>query len=455
MPIKVFYFIAPMNDWMPVVREQGAILRASGLAEAAEEIHIAFAGRPRQARALDIASLVHPKAKLSYFSRLDQYEFPAMHMLYHNTRPCDRVLYIHTKGVSHRQPWRKGADEWRRYMMWGCVERWRECVQALEGHDIAGVQWTRLDAQYAAICGAPEVFAGNFWWARGQYIADIGACEFSGTRFQAEGWIARGKPRVADLHNLTGGEAVRAGKHPTGPNVPGFGRHSYTSDPLPVEAGDLDAEYAREWPIRCRTDLLNRLIERRGYRKYLEIGTYDGRNIRAIKAPEKTGVDPDQKAGGVTHRMTSDEFFCELRRGWDDERADTLPTFDLIFIDGLHTAEQVSVDIDNALAHLARGGAIVCHDMQPETEWEQRDLPGGYDGRGMWLGTCWRAWAALRMKRPDLSMRVVDVDCGCGIIERGRQDCYPLTPISWPLYVRDRARLLNTVSARAFVEGIR
>lgn len=446
MAIKVFYFVAPMNDWIPVVREQGALLLASGLAEVADEIHVAFAGKARQAHALNVASMIHPKAKLAYFSRLDQYEFPALHMLYHNTRPTDRVLYLHTKGVSHRPPHRQGADEWRRYMMWGCVERWRECVQALEGHDIAGVQWTRLDPQYAALCGAPEVFAGNFWWARGQYIADLGACEFSGTRFQAEGWIARGKPRVADLHNLTGGEAIRAGKKPTGPNVPGFGRHCYTSDPLPAEAGDLDAEYAREWPVRCRTELLNRLIERRGYRRYLEIGTYDGRNIHAIRAPEKIGVDPDAKAGGVTHRMTSDAFFAGLAPE---------ATFDLIFVDGLHTAEQVALDIDNALAHLAPGGAIVCHDMQPETEWEQRDLPGGYDGEGMWLGTCWRAWARLRMERPDLFMRVVDVDCGCGVIERGWQACYPKTPISWPLYVHDRRRLLNVVSARDFVEGLR
>ncbi|HEX4839282.1 MAG TPA: hypothetical protein VFU89_02430 [Rhabdochlamydiaceae bacterium] len=57
-----------------------------------------------------------------------------------------------------------------------------------------------------------------------------------------------------------------------------------------------------------RTDLINYLIVKNGYKKYLEIGVADGENFRRINAPEKVGVDPSP-AASATYRMTSDEFF--------------------------------------------------------------------------------------------------------------------------------------------------
>jgi SAM-dependent methyltransferase len=157
-----------------------------------------------------------------------------------------------------------------------------------------------------------------------------------------------------------------------------------------------------------RTIALNFLIEKFKYKSYLEIGVNDPfYNYDQIKIASKVGVDP------VAHKnyiisQTSDDYFASLAV---DE------TFDLIFIDGLHQADQVLRDIDNSLRHLNDGGTIVCHDMLPDNE-EMQMVPRLVKN---WTGDCWKAWAYLRMTRSDLRMFVVDIDYGLGIIRKGSQ----------------------------------
>ncbi len=199
--------------------------------------------------------------------------------------------------------------------------------------------------------------------------------------------------------------------------------------------------------LRLRSDVLNHLIETRGYKRYLEIGVRDGENFAKIRVPEKHGVDP-APLGPVTFKMTSNDYFDQLAKTSPDAR------YDLVFIDGLHLAEQVEVDVINSLAVLADGGAIVLHDCNPLTRDAQTE---DYDGVKHWNGTVWKAWAKLRATRADLSMRVLDLDDGCGIIERGAQDCIKLPTLDYKaldfaqLKKRRRA-LLNLVPAASLLD---
>ena len=186
-----------------------------------------------------------------------------------------------------------------------------------------------------------------------------------------------------------------------------------------------------------RTDLLNHLIATRGYRDYLEIGVRDPRqNFDKVHVTgRKHSVDPDPQRP-VTHKMTSDAFFAQ---------ADG--TYDLVFIDGLHIADQVERDILNSLERLTPNGAVVLHDVNPLTADAQTD---DYDGKKHWNGTVWKAWVKLRATRADLSMRVLDMDEGCGFIERGTQQTIDLpttdyAKLDYALLARERARLLNLV----------
>ena len=199
--------------------------------------------------------------------------------------------------------------------------------------------------------------------------------------------------------------------------------------------------------IRTRTQLLNHLVARYGYRRYLEIGVRTPQdNFEHIQVAEKHGVDP---AASCSHPMTSDAFFAQL-----DAAPDRAP-YDLIFVDGLHLADQVERDVENSLRHLGEGGAIVLHDVNPPVEASQTEeyLPGK-----PWHGTVWKAWAKLRGTRPDLFMCVIDMDEGCGVIRKGSQTCYdpwPLPagqPLDYPYLAAHRRDLLNLVTLPEFLQ---
>ena len=194
--------------------------------------------------------------------------------------------------------------------------------------------------------------------------------------------------------------------------------------------------------VKTRTELLNHLITSMGYRRYLEIGVRDPRdNFDHVRADHKDSVDPDPRRP-VTFRMPSDEFFANRAAA-----SDRTP-YELVFIDGLHVADQVERDIVNSLLNLAPAGTIVLHDCNPTTESAQADA---YIYGEHWNGTVWKAWMKLRATRPDLSMFVIDMDEGCGVIRRGSQQVYPVpsldySALGYDFLERHRREALNLVS---------
>ena len=187
-----------------------------------------------------------------------------------------------------------------------------------------------------------------------------------------------------------------------------------------------------------RRDIINHLGDKIDAQTYLEIGV-GGRSFdpkKFHKFPFMIGVDPNGKG---THNMTSDEFF----QGNED-------SFDLIFVDGLHHAEQVGKDINNSLGALNDGGFIICHDMSPANELTQR-VPR--EARA-WTGDCWKAWVKVRSTNPNLNMFVVDTDYGCGVIWRGKQELLDLKglELTYENLDKNRKKWLNLVSEKEFLE---
>jgi len=156
--------------------------------------------------------------------------------------------------------------------------------------------------------------------------------------------------------------------------------------------------------MKKRWDLLNYIIRQHYFENYLEIGSQSGYNFDQIVVENKVSVDPNEQIADF--QLTSDEFFAQNKQ-----------KFGLIFIDGLHEADQVTKDIENALKHIEEGGIIVCNNLIPLNEIAQR-VPRETD---LWNGDVWRSWVHCRRTRYDLTMFVVQLDNGCGIIMRGSQ----------------------------------
>lgn len=152
-----------------------------------------------------------------------------------------------------------------------------------------------------------------------------------------------------------------------------------------------------------RTEIIQRIIDHRGYKSYLEIGSFRNENFYRIRIDRKISVDPDPESY-ANYQMTSDQYFAE-----SDEK------FDIIFIDGLHEHSQVWRDIRNSLEHLNPCGVIVMHDCMPKSEkmqvWDNKSHQ-----HEEWTGDTWKAYYKAY---GELSYKVyvVDTDYGCGVID--------------------------------------
>lgn len=192
-----------------------------------------------------------------------------------------------------------------------------------------------------------------------------------------------------------------------------------------------------------RFDIINYLIEKNNFKTYLEIGVENPKNcFDKINLSNKTSVDPNP-LGEVTHKMTSDEYF-------QSHVHDTI--FDIVFIDGLHTMEQVDKDISNSLKHLSENGIIVLHDCNPEDEQRQMELDDTRRKIRAWNGTVWKSIAKLRTQNSNLQVLVVDTDEGIGIITRGQSELFQSDDfeLSYDFLTKNRKELLNLITVEKF-----
>jgi hypothetical protein len=144
-----------------------------------------------------------------------------------------------------------------------------------------------------------------------------------------------------------------------------------------------------------RIELINYLLDKRNVSRYLEISMRDQiAEFRYVQSNYKKLVSP----------QTYQAFF-----------QNNTEKFDIIFIDGLHTEEQVLKDLHHAFACLATNGMIILHDCMPPDAWHQRNFSEYKEGEN-WNGDVWKV--ALRIfNNSDHKCTLLDLDWGCGIID--------------------------------------
>lgn len=210
--------------------------------------------------------------------------------------------------------------------------------------------------------------------------------------------------------------------------------------------------------LKTRTDLINAYIKKYGYTNYLEIGVDNGINFNAVECENKYSVDPadgDYSHAEPTYQMTSDEFF-------ENVAPDFEKPFDIVFIDGLHEAEQVDKDIYNALNYLSENGTIILHDCNPQSECAQI-VPRQ---QKVWNGDVWRSVVRFRLHQSkneqylEYGVCVLNIDEGLGIISRNMK--YVNLPhsyykqstrkfeMSYDILDKYRETLLNLIEADDF-----
>jgi len=141
-------------------------------------------------------------------------------------------------------------------------------------------------------------------------------------------------------------------------------------------------------PLAERHSIINRFTQPES--KYLEIGVEYGETFQRVHFLNKIGVDPDPKYNDASiQRMTSDDYF---RFGVSHDIM-----FDVVFIDGMHHAENLIDDFNNTLQHLSDGGIVFLDDVMPHSHDEQLKVPrrhyyenGILKYREPWTGDVWK-----------------------------------------------------------------
>lgn len=170
-----------------------------------------------------------------------------------------------------------------------------------------------------------------------------------------------------------------------------YGRAKYHN-----HAFDKSIDWAWDKINYNRVALVNLLISKKQEPAYLEIGCASNSLFDSVPATVKVGVDP---AAGGTIRATSDEFFQANKQ-----------LFDVVFIDGLHTYEQVRRDVINSIRFLKPGGYVAMHDMLPGS-WLEHHVPRISDD---WTGDVWKVCFEIAQSK-GIDFRVVKIDHGVGV----------------------------------------
>lgn len=224
-----------------------------------------------------------------------------------------------------------------------------------------------------------------------------------------------------------------------------------------------------------RIKAVQRALDGRQRRVYLEIGVSEGKAFRHIAAEEKIAVDPELALSARTRKRAaakasathyfdigSDAFFAN-ETAFLQQRG-----IDVAFIDGLHTYRQVMRDVANTLRYLRDDGVILLHDCNPtrasiacpagsyaefRARHRWRDISWGFTTSGtlaaLWSGDVWKAIVELRSAREDLRIVVLDCDFGVGVIRRGTPDSLlpysaaQIEALDYSDLAADRNRLLN------------
>lgn len=154
---------------------------------------------------------------------------------------------------------------------------------------------------------------------------------------------------------------------------------------------------------------INRIITETEAKSYLEIGYGDGVNFDKIECSSKKAVDPcleskivNKNLGTYIDNIDSDTFYKENNEDW--------ATHDVVFIDGLHHADQVRKDIINAMKCNAK--AIIIHDTIPHSK-EMQEVPRI---QKEWAGDVWRAVVGFIESYPDVNVETYRSDYGLSVI---------------------------------------
>ncbi len=169
--MDIFFHVYLKSGYTHILLNKFKKFKASGLYEKTNKIYLPLFGDDFDSHSEFLNELkdVYPKIEYSLITNQEFKNEPdTLNFMLKKAKEYSTntpMLYLHTKGLSYTHPiMKRNVEAWVRYLDLFVINKWEECVKALEENDAAGGLYVYQD---------PKHFSGNFWWANSDYLKTL------------------------------------------------------------------------------------------------------------------------------------------------------------------------------------------------------------------------------------------------------------------------------------------
>lgn len=168
--MEVYLHTYCRKDYQHIVLDKIRKLKLSGLWDNINKFYIPVSGMREQDKEF-FEDLKYLSNKIKIFEHINPVfnnEPDTLNFIRNRSEKFENntpILYMHTKGVSYEHYIvNKNVKAWVRYLDLFVIGHWKECIQSLSTHDVAGGCYSNQPKKH---------FSGNFWWANSDYIKTL------------------------------------------------------------------------------------------------------------------------------------------------------------------------------------------------------------------------------------------------------------------------------------------
>lgn len=203
MAIKVFFHICAITRAESVVKEMIRSIHYSGLYDDAHLIYCYISGVEEIIE--KIVNMIGVSGSkfviIKCIPNDTSYERLTLEDIHNHVDKTDKILYIHSKGVSERYLREdifksQCIDDWRDVMLYYLIRYYKKSTEKLEEYDTVGVQ-------YSKVYDTKPHWSGNFWWVRGDYFLTL-PHRIGPDYYEPElQFLFLNNPRYFEIHRMT------------------------------------------------------------------------------------------------------------------------------------------------------------------------------------------------------------------------------------------------------------
>jgi hypothetical protein len=169
--MDIFFHVYLKSGYSHILLDKFKKFQSSGLYAKTNKIYLTLFGDNIETHSEFLTELqqVYPKIEYAVISNQEfKNEADTLNLMLKKANEYEKntpMLYLHTKGLSYTNPdIKKNIDAWVRYLDLYVINKWEECVKALEENDLSGGFY---------LGGSFKHFQGNFWWANSDYLKTL------------------------------------------------------------------------------------------------------------------------------------------------------------------------------------------------------------------------------------------------------------------------------------------